>query len=212
MTLSTIAGGGAANHLWGGRFSAAPDEVMRAINLTDVDIRLAAQDVRGSMAHAEMLAACGIITAADNAAIQKGLVQIAQEISDSKFNYRPEHEDIHMNIEVRLRELIGDAAGRLHTARSRNDQVVTSFRLWLIDAIAELQTGLRELQKTLVAQAEQHIETILPGLTHQQPAQPVSFAHHLMAYVEMLSRDAGRFADCAARVNESPLGAAALAD
>ncbi len=184
---------------------------MRAINLTDVDIRLAAQDVRGSMAHAEMLAACGIITAADNAAIQKGLVQIAQEISDSKFNYRPEHEDIHMNIEVRLRELIGDAAGRLHTARSRNDQVVTSFRLWLIDAIAELQTGLRELQKTLVAQAEQHIETILPGLTHQQPAQPVSFAHHLMAYVEMLSRDAGRFADCAARVNESPLGAAALA-
>lgn len=184
---------------------------MQAINTTHVDIRLAAQDVRGSMAHAEMLAAAGIISADDNAAMQKGLAQIADEIAAGKFVYHEQYEDIHMNIEMRLRELIGDAAGRLHTARSRNDQVVTSVRLWLQDAIAEIITGIHDLQKTLLDQADRHTETILPGLTHSQPAQPVSFAHHLMAYVEMLTRDAARLSDCAARANESPLGAAALA-
>lgn len=184
---------------------------MREINATHVDVRIAAEDVRGSMAHAEMLAACGIISAEDGAAIQRGLKQIEAEIETGKFEYRAEYEDIHMNIEVRLRELIGDAAGRLHTARSRNDQVVTSFRLWLRDATAQIADAISDFQKTLLAQAEQHVETILPGLTHQQPAQPLSFAHHLLAYVEMLTRDRERFLAAGARLNECPLGAAALA-
>lgn len=211
MTSSTTGQAASANSLWGGRFSAAPDQVMRAINTTDVDQRIGLQDVRASIAHAKMLADCGIINAADGAAIQKGLQQIESEIEAGKFNYREEYEDIHMNIEMRLKELIGDAAGRLHTARSRNDQVVTSFRLWMRGAMLDVAQAVAELQKTLVAQAEQHINTILPGTTHLQPAQPVSFAHHLMAYVEMLMRDHERFQGCGARLNESPLGAAALA-
>ena len=211
MNSSNTSAANSANRLWGGRFAAAPDAVMQAINTTHADRRLATQDVQGSMAHAAMLAAQGIITAADGAAIQQGLEMIAHELVDGTFPFRDEFEDIHMNIEVRLKECIGAAAGRLHTARSRNDQVVTSFRLWLRDAIAHVNVALRELQLALLTQAEQHIETVLPGLTHMQPAQPVSFAHHLLAYVEMLSRDRTRFADCAARVNECPLGAAALA-
>jgi len=184
---------------------------MRAINTTHMDGRLGVQDVHGSMAHAAMLGDQKIISSADATAIQDGLAKIMEEIMSGQFPYRPEYEDIHMNIEVRLRELIGDAAGRLHTARSRNDQVVADFRLWLREHIAHLDTALRDFQRALIGQAEQHVETILPGLTHQQPAQPVSFAHHLLAYVEMIGRDRARFTDCAARLNESPLGAAALA-
>jgi len=184
---------------------------MRAINTTHVDGRLGAQDVHGSMAHAAMLRDQKIISSADAMAIQDGLAKIMEEILAGQFPYRLEYEDIHMNIEVRLRELIGDAAGRLHTARSRNDQVVMDFRLWLRENITHLNETLRDFQRVLLGQAEQHVETILPGLTHQQPAQPVSFAHHLLAYVEMVRRDRARFADCAARLNESPLGAAALA-
>jgi argininosuccinate lyase len=184
---------------------------MKKINWTDVDCRLALQDVRGSIAHAAMLAATGIISPADGAAIDKGLRQIEQEVLAGQFVHRPEYEDIHMNIEMRLRELIGEAAGRLHTARSRNDQVVTAFRLWLRDGAAEIQTAITELQRALVDQADAHADVVLPGLTHGQPAQPVTFGHHLLAYVEMLTRDVARFADCAARLNECPLGAAALA-
>lgn len=185
---------------------------MREINNSlAVDQRLAAQDVRGSLAHAAMLAQQGIITAADGAAIQKGLHEIEKELAAGTFPFRDEFEDIHMNVEMRLRELIGEAAGRLHTARSRNDQVVTSFRLWLREAMVHADTALADLQRALISQAEKNVETILPGLTHLQPAQPVSFAHHLLAYAEMLARDRGRFADGAVRLNESPLGAAALA-
>ncbi len=201
-----------ANPLWGGQFDSGPDALMAAINQSiDVDRRLYRQDIAGSKAHAIMLAKQGIISAKDNAAIQKGLDQIKLEIEADTFPFRAELEDIHMNIEVRLKELIGEPAGKLHTARSRNDQVATDFRLWVRDAIDVLDVELRNVQAAMLARAEEYAQIIMPGFTHLQVAQPVTFGHHLMAYVEMLGRDRGRLKDCRARLNESPLGAAALA-
>ena len=198
--------------MWGGRFSAKPADLMQAINVSiGFDRRLAAQDLAGSKAHAAMLAATGIISSADEAEIQRGLAAIEAEMADGTFPFRDEYEDIHMNVEARLRELIGPAAGRLHTARSRNDQVALDFRLWVRDACDRTAGQLESLQKALLARAEQHADTLMPGFTHLQSAQPVTFGHHLMAYVEMFGRDAGRFRDARARMNESPLGAAALA-
>jgi argininosuccinate lyase len=200
------------NKMWGGRFSTGPASIMEEINTSIAfDRRLAEQDLAGSDAHAAMLAAKGIIDKADAEKIRKGLADIRREIADGSFPFRREFEDIHMNVEARLKELIGDAAGRLHTARSRNDQVATDFRLWVRDACQRADAGLAALQRALLGQAERHVDTIMPGFTHMQPAQPVSFAHHCLAYVEMCARDRGRFRDTSARANESPLGAAALA-
>ena len=200
------------NKMWGGRFEAGPAAIMREITPSiDFDKRLAGEDLAGSRAHCRMLATEGIISKDDGKAILDGLDQIEKEIAEGKFVFKRELEDIHLNIEARLAELIGPAAGRLHTARSRNDQVVTDFRLWVRSSIERLDGGLLALQQALFAQAEQHIETILPGFTHMQVAQPVTFAHHLLAYVEMFGRDRGRFEDARKRLNESPLGAAALA-
>ena len=201
-----------ANLMWGGRFAAGPDALMEAINASiRFDRRLYAQDIAGSKAHAAMLAARGIIGKQDNAAIQRGLDTILHEIESGKFRFKTALEDIHMNVEARLAELIGEPAGRLHTARSRNDQVATDMRLWVRDAIDQAEAALRALQAALLAQAERHADAVMPGFTHLQPAQPVTFGHHLLAYVEMFGRDRGRFADARKRVNESPLGAAALA-
>jgi len=198
--------------MWGGRFSQAPDAVMEAINVSiDFDRTLATQDIAGSRAHARMLADVGIISAEDSERIVAGLDTIASEVAEGRFPFSRALEDIHMNIEARLRELIGDAAGRLHTARSRNDQVATSFRLWVRDAIDEIDAQLRRLQTALAGKAERYHDAVMPGFTHLQSAQPVTFGHHLLAYVEMLARDRGRLADARARLNESPLGAAALA-
>jgi argininosuccinate lyase len=198
--------------MWGGRFSGKPAELMQAINVSiGFDRRLAAQDLAGSRAHAAMLRKAGVISSEDEAAIQGGLDRIEAEIAAGEFPFRDEFEDIHMNVEARLRELIGPAAGRLHTARSRNDQVALDFRLWVREACDRTAGQIRALQKALLAQAEAHADAIMPGFTHLQPAQPVTFGHHLMAYVEMFGRDAGRFDDARARMNESPLGAAALA-
>ncbi len=198
--------------MWGGRFSDKPGELMQAINVSiGFDKRLAAQDLAGSRAHAAMLAAQGVISAADEAAIQQGLSTIEAEIANGTFPYRDEYEDIHLNIEARLREHIGAVAGRLHTARSRNDQVAVDFRLWVREACDRSAAQLVALQKALLAKAEAHADALMPGFTHLQPAQPVTFGHHLMAYVEMFGRDASRFTDARARMNESPLGAAALA-
>ncbi len=201
-----------ANALWGGRFDGAPSSIMEAINASiGVDKRMAAQDLAGSSAHAAMLAACGIISQDDEAAIQKGLKKIGAEIREGKFTFSTALEDIHMNVEARLAELIGEAAGRLHTARSRNDQVATDLRLWLRDALGDIDVLIAAFQKALLDLAEAEADTIMPGFTHLQSAQPVSFGHHMLAYVEMMGRDRGRFADARARLNESPLGAAALA-
>jgi argininosuccinate lyase len=198
--------------LWGGRFSAKPDALMQAINVSiGFDRRLAAEDLAGSKAHVAMLAACGVISEEDAAAIRGGLDAIEQEIADGTFPFRDEFEDIHLNVEKRLEELIGPAAGRLHTARSRNDQVALDFRLWVRAACDRSVEQLIDLQRALVAKAEAHAGALMPGFTHLQSAQPVTFGHHLLAYVEMFGRDAGRFADARARMNESPLGAAALA-
>jgi len=198
--------------MWGGRFERGPSDIMEEINASiTFDKRLAEEDLAGSRAHAAMLAAKGIITQEDAAAIVKGLDQIAAEIAGGKFAFKREFEDIHLNIENRLSEIAGAAAGRLHTGRSRNDQVATDFRLWVRKACERAEAGLHELQRALLAQAEAHVETIMPGFTHMQPAQPVTFGHHCLAYVEMFSRDVGRFAGARARMNESPLGAAALA-
>jgi len=177
----------------------------------DFDKRLAAEDLAGSRAHCRMLATEGIISKDDGQAILDGLAAIEKEIAEGKFVFKRELEDIHLNIEARLAELIGPAAGRLHTARSRNDQVVTDFRLWVRSACERADAGLLALQRALVAQAEKHVETIMPGFTHMQVAQPVTFGHHMLAYVEMFGRDRGRFEDARKRLNESPLGAAALA-
>ena len=198
--------------MWGGRFSGKPAELMQAINVSiGFDKRLAAQDLAGSRAHAAMLQSVGVITSEDAAAIQHGLGQIEAEIEAGTFPFRDEFEDIHMNVEARLRELIGPAAGRLHTARSRNDQVALDFRMWVRDACARTADQIQALQRALIAKAEAHADAVMPGFTHLQPAQPVTFGHHLRAYVEMFGRDAGRFADARARMNENPLGAAALA-
>jgi len=203
----------AAGHsLWGGRFSAKPGAVMQAINASiDIDKRLAEQDIAGSRAHAAMLGATGIIASADERAIQDGLSAIEREIAADEFPFRVELEDIHMNIEARLTELIGPAAGRLHTARSRNDQVALDLRLWVREACDRTVGQIEALQRALVSKAETHADDLMPGFTHLQSAQPVTFGHHLMAYVEMLGRDASRFKDARKRMNECPLGAAALA-
>jgi len=198
--------------MWGGRFTEKPAELMQAINVSiGFDRRLAAQDLAGSRAHAAMLRKVGVISSDDEAAIQKGLAAIEAEIAGGTFPFREEFEDIHMNVEARLRELIGPAAGRLHTARSRNDQVALDFRLWVREACERTVAQISALQRALVAQAEANADAVMPGFTHLQPAQPVTFGHHLMAYVEMFGRDAARFADARTRMNESPLGAAALA-
>jgi argininosuccinate lyase len=198
--------------LWGGRFSDKPSDLMQAINVSiGFDRRLAPQDLQGSRAHAAMLAAQGIISPEDARAIDEGLQRIGREIEDGRFPFREEYEDIHMNVEARLAELVGPVAGRLHTARSRNDQVATDFRLWVREACDRTAAQLRAVQRALLAQAEAHADALMPGFTHLQPAQPVTFGHHLMAYVEMFGRDAERFADARKRLNESPLGAAALA-
>ena len=198
--------------MWGGRFAAQPSDIMEAINASiDVDQRMAREDIAGSRAHADMLAATGIISAEDNTAIQGGLNTIEDEIEADTFPFSRALEDIHMNVEARLKDLIGEPAGRLHTARSRNDQVVTDFRLWTRGALTEASDRLEELQRALLARTEEHTETIMPGFTHLQTAQPVTLGHHLLAYVEMASRDRGRLGDAIVRLNESPLGAAALA-
>jgi len=198
--------------MWGGRFQGGPADIMEEITPSiDFDKRLAGEDLAGSRAHARMLAAQQIISQFDCDAILKGLDQIEHEIAAGTFEYKRSLEDIHLNIEARLKEIAGEAAGRVHTARSRNDQVVTDFRLWVREACTRADLGLRQLQRALVAQADMHSATIMPGFTHMQPAQPITFGHHCLAYVEMLARDRGRFADAARRMNESPLGAAALA-
>jgi len=201
-----------SNKMWGGRFSDKPAAVMAEINVSiDVDRRLFRQDIAASKAHARMLAKRGIITANDAKKIVRGLDTILSEIAAGKFRFKRSLEDIHMNVESRLAELIGPAAGRLHTARSRNDQVATDFRLWVRDTLDELDAQLAAYQRALARQALAHAGTVMPGFTHLQTAQPVTFGHHLLAYVEMAARDRGRFADARRRLNESPLGAAALA-
>ena len=201
-----------SNRMWGGRFAAGPDAILEEINASiDFDRHLFAQDIAGSKAHASMLAAQGIITAADADKIAQGLDTILREILDGKFNFSKALEDIHMNVESRLAELIGPAAGRLHTARSRNDQVATDFRLYIRDTIDGLDNSLADLQLALAEKALEHAETVIPGFTHLQTAQPVTFGHHLLAYVEMLSRDRGRLTDARKRMNENPLGSEALA-
>src|SRR5471030_2908108 len=201
-----------SNKMWGGRFTERPDAIMEEINVSiDVDRHLYAQDIAASKAHAAMLAVQGIITATDAKNIGKGLDTILSEIGNGSFEFKRALEDIHMNVESRLGELIGPAAGRLHTARSRNDQVATDFRLYVRDTIDETDAALAAFQYALVARALEHADTVMPGFTHLQTAQPVTFGHHLLAYVEMAARDRGRFADARKRLNESPLGAAALA-
>jgi argininosuccinate lyase len=201
-----------SNKMWGGRFSEPPDAIMEEINVSiDVDRHLYAQDIAASKAHAAMLAEQGIISASDAKNIGKGLDRILSEIGNGAFDFKRALEDIHMNVESRLAELIGPAAGRLHTARSRNDQVATDFRLYVRDVIDQTDQALAAFQRALVERATEHAATVMPGFTHLQSAQPVTFGHHLLAYVEMAARDRGRFADARKRLNESPLGAAALA-
>lgn len=201
-----------ANRMWGGRFERGPAGIMEEINVSvDFDKRLADHDIAGSRAHALMLAAQGIISRTDADAIVAGLDQIAADIAAGRFVFKRELEDIHFNIESRLTEMAGPAGARLHTARSRNDQVATDFRLWVREACARASDGLLELQRALVTLADAHAGTIMPGFTHLQPAQPVTFGHHCLAYVEMFARDRSRFDDARVRMNESPLGAAALA-
>ena len=201
-----------ANKMWGGRFEVSPAELMVEINASiGFDKAMAPQDIKGSKAHAGMLAAQGIITKADAKEIIRGLEQVMTEIEGGAFKFSEKLEDIHLNVESRLTEIIGPAGGRLHTARSRNDQVALDFRMYVRDALDAFDRALMRLQIALASKAEAHADTIMPGFTHLQPAQPVTFGHHLMAYVEMLARDRGRFADARHRLNECPLGSAALA-
>ena len=200
------------NAMWGGRFAAGPDAIMEAINASiGFDQRLATQDIEGSRAHAAMLAATGIVSDSDVEAIREGLLTVLSEIEAGQFQFSTALEDIHMNVEARLKEIIGEPAGRLHTARSRNDQVATDFRLWVRDQCDAAIAGIEALMRALLAQAEAGADWVMPGFTHLQTAQPVTWGHHMMAYVEMLARYRGRFVDARARMNESPLGAAALA-
>jgi argininosuccinate lyase len=202
----------AANPQWGGRFAAGPSVVMQEINASiGFDRKLWRQDIRGSLAHAAMLAKVGIISAQDEQAIRDGLAAIAHEIETGRFAFDVGLEDIHMNLEARLTERIGEAGRRLHTARSRNDQVATDFRLWVRDAIDGLSAQITDVMRALADRAAAHAVDPMPGFTHLQTAQPVTFGHHLLAYVEMLDRDRGRLADCRRRLNECPLGSAALA-
>ena len=201
-----------ANAMWGGRFSAGPDAVMEAINASiGFDRRLARQDIEGSRAHAAMLAACGIIERSDADAIGEGLLTVLSEIEGGTFAFSTALEDIHMNVESRLKEVIGEPAGRLHTARSRNDQIALDFRLWVRDQCDAAIEALTALMSALVGQAEATAAMVMPGFTHLQVAQPVTFGHHMLAYVEMFARDRERMADARRRMNLSPLGAAALA-
>jgi argininosuccinate lyase len=201
-----------SNQMWGGRFAQGPSALMREINVSiGVDKRLWREDIAASKAHVVMLAAQGIVSAEDGAAILEGLERIAAEYEVGGVVEDAALEDIHMHVEHRLTELMGPSAGRLHTARSRNDQVATDFRLWVRDAIDETDEALTGLQRALVARADEHADTVMPGFTHLQSAQPVTLGHHLMAYYEMLRRDRSRFQDARARINESPLGSAALA-
>jgi len=201
-----------ANAMWGGRFASGPDAIMTAINASiGFDKRLYRQDIAGSRAHVAMLAATGIVSPSDAAAIGEGLLTVLSEIETGRFAFRTDLEDIHLNIESRLKEIIGPAAGRLHTARSRNDQVAVDFRLWVRDQCDAAITGLQALMRAFVAQAAAGTDWVMPGFTHLQTAQPVTWGHHMLAYVEMLNRDLGRFRDARARMNECPLGAAALA-
>lgn len=200
------------NKLWGGRFAHGPAEAMELLNASiHFDKRLAEVDIRASIAHAEMLATTGIISKNDLAEIVKGLTQISDEISSGGFEFKIEHEDIHMNIEARLSEIIGEPAGRLHTARSRNDQVATDLRLWIRDALDDIDGELKAFQKALTGIATAHVDTLIPGTTHLQAAQPISLAHHMLAYVEMAERDRERLQDCRKRLNQCPLGSGALA-
>jgi argininosuccinate lyase len=201
-----------ANQMWGGRFATGPDAIMQAINASiGFDQRLYAQDIAGSRAHAAMLAATGILTNKDAEAIGEGLLTVLSEIEAGKFPFRVELEDIHLNIESRLTELIGDAGKRLHTARSRNDQVAVDFRLWVRDQCDQAIQGLTGLMRAFLDQAEAGADWVMPGFTHLQTAQPVTWGHHMLAYVEMFARDRSRFEDARRRMNECPLGAAALA-
>lgn len=201
-----------ANPMWGGRFRSAPSEIMQQLNASiDFDRKMYRQDIQASIAHAEMLAEIGILQKDEVSKIVSGLEEIRSEIDSGEFEFDMALEDIHMNVEARLRDKIGDVAGKLHTARSRNDQVATDLRLWVRDAIDTLGEDLKTLQKALLARAAEHTETIVPGFTHMQSAQPIVFGHHLMAYVEMFGRDRTRLEDARIRLNECPLGAAALA-
>ena len=200
------------NQMWGGRFTAGPDAIMEAINASiEFDQRIAAQDIQGSRAHAAMLGAFGIISDSDSNAIREGLLTILSEIETGNFPFQVALEDIHMNIECRLKDLIGEPAGRLHTGRSRNDQVATDFKLWVRDQMDATIKGIEALMNALLQQAKAGADWVMPGFTHLQTAQPVTWGHHMMAYVEMLARDKSRFEDARRRMNESPLGAAALA-
>jgi len=200
------------NKMWGGRFSAGPDAIMEEINASiGFDRKLYAQDIAGSRAHAAMLHDKGILSSADHAQIDQGLNTILSEIENGTFEFSRALEDIHMNIESRLRELIGPAAGRLHTARSRNDQVALDFRLWVREKCDEVDGQIEALMKAFLTRAEEHADTVMPGFTHLQTAQPVTFGHHCLAYVEMMARDKSRFQAARERMNECPLGAAALA-
>src|SRR3954471_10825818 len=201
-----------SNKMWGGRFASGPGSIMQEINVSiDFDRRLYRQDIAGSKAHAAMLAKPGIISRDDAKQIAHGLDTILSEMDSGKFRFKRALEDIHMNVESRLGELIGPAAGRLHTARSRNDQIATDFKLWVRDAIDDMETALAAYQHALAEKALENASVVMPGFTHLQTAQPVTFGHHLLAYVEMAARDRGRFADARKRLNECPLGAAALA-
>ena len=198
--------------IWGGRFDGGPSEIMERINASiDFDQRMYAQDIAVSKAHAVMLVEQNIISAEDGARISDGLDQILGEIEAGDFEFKTELEDIHMNVEARLTKIVGGAAGRLHTARSRNDQVATDFKLWVRDELDQLDHDLHSFQSVLITRAEEHAATIIPGYTHLQTAQPVTLGHHLLAYVEMIGRDRGRVVDCRARLNENPLGSGALA-
>jgi argininosuccinate lyase len=201
-----------SNQMWGGRFASGPDAIMEAINASiGFDQRLAPQDIAGSRAHAAMLAATGIVEHSDAEQMRKGLLTILSEIEAGNFEFSAALEDIHMNVESRLTDIIGPVAGRLHTARSRNDQVATDFRLWVRDQCDAVEAGLTALMRALLGQAEAGADWVMPGFTHLQTAQPVTWGHHMMAYVEMFARDRSRFQDARARMNECPLGAAALA-
>ncbi|MDX6752052.1 argininosuccinate lyase [Geminicoccaceae bacterium 1502E] len=203
---------GSGRDMWGGHFEAGPAPLMEQINASiDFDKRLWAQDIAGSMAHARMLAAQGIVLEADRDAILEGLAQVHEEIAEGQFSFERSLEDIHLNIEARLTELVGEPGRRLHTGRSRNDQVALDMKLWTREAMDRADARLAELQKVLLHRAEEHAATVMPGFTHLQAAQPVTFGHHLMAYVEMFGRDRSRFQDARRRLNECPLGAAALA-
>ncbi|MGA9250863.1 MAG: argininosuccinate lyase [Roseobacter sp.] len=201
-----------SNQMWGGRFADGPDAIMEAINASiGFDKRMAAQDIEGSRAHAAMLGATGILQASDVEAIREGLLTVLSEIEAGRFNYSTALEDIHMNVEARLKEIIGEPAGRLHTGRSRNDQVATDFKLWVRDQLDAADAGLCALIAALLDQADAGADWVMPGFTHLQTAQPVTWGHHMMAYVEMFGRDLSRIRDARARMNTCPLGAAALA-